>query len=1030
MSQVSRRATSQLSLRGHERELTIFGHEGEYVFERIRSSGGFYEAPVLKALSYLPLRQDTIVIDVGANIGNHTLYFAEFLQRPVIAVEPFGGNADLLEANLGINNLRERVRVVRAALWDSSTRLNLSQNIENNSGTFTATAAADGSVDGVTLDDVVGADGPVGLIKVDTEGSEPQVLRGALKTIERDRPFLCVEAHDGESFRTIANLLAPLGYEVLDVEGYSDNFIWAHAESLSSGNLDAIRQMSSRVASRRLRQHMDSRIDALFRRIDRAEEHLKQPGEAVSDLTRDVRDEVVAALRAHRDEASSLTESVSEDIRSGMSTLADDLRRREAAAQGREQDLRARLARQADMMSVIAGDRAAKELEADRLRHELDRVQEENRLWKQAYGGLASSRPTKAASTVLRLFGKRRELLAPAAREKWVQRRAKRSVGSSLEVRDARHMYEVSAVTPPRSDIVRAGMAAIPERLDGLKRVVERMYDQVDELFVYLNRFTEIPEFLRGDSRVRVFMGADLGDRGKFRFVDDFTGYFFSIDDDIDYPRFYVEHMIDGIERYERKAAVGWHGSILKDEFRDYYKDASRRVLSYRTLRGQDTPVHVLGTGCAAFHTSTLKLSLDNFPTPNMADIHFAVQGQRQKVPFIVLAHEAGWADALQLADARSISSESMAKTGNDAFDVRAETNRIVSERRPWTIHKTPKAIVREPLTLAVVGRTDHARWKKGGILKSSNLTGEMLRPLGVDVRLFDLETGDSRNLDGFRPKVVMIYPGDPQRPDFVECERLVEHHADRGSVVVINLSLNMRDQREAYIVERLTAWRERYGRRVHALVFADQARDIPAFDAVRDSVVAVPKTIEVPHVVGTSFHETNGIFLGDFAKLVNDDLFSTPPAERWLDAIRRAVPEAPLYAVRQYQPKERRELGVTILPFLRDDYSEILSGMRLMVSPFRHVTFEMVPPEVAALGVPVVYHKMEHALSAYLGMGGIEVESPEQLADTLPDLYRDPTVWRMQSRAGQRRATSLDYRLMASQMYLRLKALSRHATI
>ncbi len=68
-----------------------------------------------------------------------------------------------------------------------------------------------------------------------------------------------------------------------------------------------------------------------------------------------------------------------------------------------------------------------------------------------------------------------------------------------------------------------------------------------------------------------------------------------------------------------------------------------------------------------------------------------------------------------------------------------------------------------------------------------------MLAPLGVDISLHNLERDDCLTLAGRDPGVVLVYPGDPNRPDFATVERIVDHHLESGRVVVVNLSLNLR---------------------------------------------------------------------------------------------------------------------------------------------------------------------------------------------------------------------------------------------
>ena len=213
---------------------------------------------------------------------------------------------------------------------------------------------------------------------------------------------------------------------------------------------------------------------------------------------------------------------------------------------------------------------------------------------------------------------------------------------------------------------------------------------------------TPSPAFLRDDAKLRAVSGVDLGDRGKFRFVDGFSGYYVTVDDDINYPSFYVEHLIDGIERYGRRAIVGWHGSILDPAITDFYDTSRRRVLEFSKDVPEDTFVHVLGTGAAAMHTDTLALSLADFPAPNMADIFVALQALRHDVPLVTLAHRAGWATGIPFPRAATIWGAS-----TDANASRFDTRDTVREHLPVLaaseVRTTPALLTRPPLRLGVV---------------------------------------------------------------------------------------------------------------------------------------------------------------------------------------------------------------------------------------------------------------------------------------------------------------------------------------
>lgn len=197
--------------------------------------------------------------------------------------------------------------------------------------------------------------------------------------------------------------------------------------------------------------------------------------------------------------------------------------------------------------------------------------------------------------------------------------------------------------------IYRAGvtvsMATIPERLGPCRQAVKTLLPQCDRLNVYLHGHFRLPPFLK-HPKIEVMLERDYGDLqsiDKFRWADRVKGYHFLCDDDLLYPLNYVQHMIDKIEQYDRKAVVGCHGSILRFPLNHYYRD--RQVMHFREHVAEDTRVHVLGTGVSAYHHSTLDISIYDFSHEVCAsdDVWFALAAQLQRVPLYVIAHKANW---------------------------------------------------------------------------------------------------------------------------------------------------------------------------------------------------------------------------------------------------------------------------------------------------------------------------------------------------------------------------------------------------
>ncbi len=196
-----------------------------------------------------------------------------------------------------------------------------------------------------------------------------------------------------------------------------------------------------------------------------------------------------------------------------------------------------------------------------------------------------------------------------------------------------------------------ASLATIPSRESMLHKVVDCLLPQVDQLKVYLNRHTKIPEFLKHQS-IQLAWSAnhgDLGDSGKFFWCEDDEGYLLACDDDLIYPEDYVPKLVAAVERYRRQAVAGFHGVLLKPRVRSYYRD--RTVYHFSQHLKKDKSVHIVGTGCAAWHSSGLELNIAQFKIPNMTDIWLGKTCQERQVPVLTLSRKEGWLRAQTVSD-------------------------------------------------------------------------------------------------------------------------------------------------------------------------------------------------------------------------------------------------------------------------------------------------------------------------------------------------------------------------------------------
>ncbi|MEO0678151.1 MAG: FkbM family methyltransferase [Pseudomonadota bacterium] len=187
----------------------------EDVIQRHHAQGRFYERPEL-AMIRKAFPANGRFIDIGANVGNHTLFAALVMNaREVVPVEPNARAYNILRANILINAVEDRVD----AAW-----LGFGVGAEA-AGGFSLRAPKSnlgagrmvpegGNIPVITGDHVVG-DAPADFIKIDTEGMEMAVLAGLETTIARDRPAMFIESDDDEREAFLAWLEAH-AYVILD----------------------------------------------------------------------------------------------------------------------------------------------------------------------------------------------------------------------------------------------------------------------------------------------------------------------------------------------------------------------------------------------------------------------------------------------------------------------------------------------------------------------------------------------------------------------------------------------------------------------------------------------------------------------------------------------------------------------------------------------------------------------------------------------------------------------------------------------
>jgi FkbM family methyltransferase len=193
----------------------------DLIAREMRGAGTFFEAELLEHLG-MHGPEGGVYVDVGANVGNHAVFFGKFLADHVVAVEPHPVLVPILARNLRVNGIRHASVVSCAAGAGVGTgQLSLAAETPDNIGHTQVTTVTEGAATVVPIMPLDGlldslarrlGDRRVTCVKVDVEGMELSVLEGAARVLKEHRPQLVVELASEESRRSVRRFLGHLGY--------------------------------------------------------------------------------------------------------------------------------------------------------------------------------------------------------------------------------------------------------------------------------------------------------------------------------------------------------------------------------------------------------------------------------------------------------------------------------------------------------------------------------------------------------------------------------------------------------------------------------------------------------------------------------------------------------------------------------------------------------------------------------------------------------------------------------------------------
>lgn len=205
----------------------------DWIQTQIVEKHKFYEEQQLKMIDNL-LDNNSVVFDIGANIGNHSLYWGIVTGvKRIFSFEPIPITFEILKKNIEINGLKDIIAIEQLALGsqDSKVKAGEKYNIEN-IGSMSIVEDCRGSITVRSLDSYVSGLEQldrIDFIKIDAESFKLEVLKGAKKTLEKFRPIIYAEIFESNK-ESVMQLMENYGY--LDAyEIKTDKYLFLHEES-------------------------------------------------------------------------------------------------------------------------------------------------------------------------------------------------------------------------------------------------------------------------------------------------------------------------------------------------------------------------------------------------------------------------------------------------------------------------------------------------------------------------------------------------------------------------------------------------------------------------------------------------------------------------------------------------------------------------------------------------------------------------------------------------------------------------------
>ncbi|MFV0482055.1 MAG: FkbM family methyltransferase, partial [Campylobacteraceae bacterium] len=224
--------TFLMEIDGISYNIYLPGKGQDYIQKKIYEEKIPYEYDMLKDMINRA-KKDTIIVDVGSNIGNHSL----FLAANGFDVYAFEANSlvfDIMSVSIKINKFKN-IKAFNFGLSDKVGKAKIDNFNKSNLGAQSL-KIGEGEIELKPLD-TIKFHKKISIIKIDVEGMEINVLKGAKNIINNNRPLLYIEAISLVEFKKLNNVLEELGYIQWDTFNATPTHLFYPKESFNEKDI-------------------------------------------------------------------------------------------------------------------------------------------------------------------------------------------------------------------------------------------------------------------------------------------------------------------------------------------------------------------------------------------------------------------------------------------------------------------------------------------------------------------------------------------------------------------------------------------------------------------------------------------------------------------------------------------------------------------------------------------------------------------------------------------------------------------------